>query len=59
MSSNKGYKLTQRDLKVVELVEDYHLLTTSQIQRLLYPTLQKAQTRLYRIWKSGLVKRYP
>ena len=59
MSSNKGYKLTQRDLKVIELVEDYHLLTTSQIQKLLYPTLQKAQTRLYRIWKSGLLKRFP
>ena len=59
MSSNQGYKLTQRDLKVIELVEDYHLLTTSQIQKLLYPSMQKAQTRLYRIWKSGLVKRFP
>jgi len=59
MSSNQGYRLTQRDLKVVELVEDYHLLTTSQIQKLLYPSMQKAQTRLYRIWKSGLVKRFP
>ena len=59
MSSKAGYKLTQRDLKVVDLVEDYHLLTTSQIQKLLYPSMQKAQTRLYRIWKSGLVKRFP
>ena len=59
MSSKAGYKLTQRDLKVVEQVEDYHLLTTSQIQKLLYPSMQKAQTRLYRIWKSGLVKRFP
>ena len=59
MSSNKRYKLTQRDLKVVELVEEYHLLTTSQIQKLLYPSMQKAQTRLYRIWKSGLAKRFP
>ena len=59
MSSNQGYKLTQRDLKVEDLVEDYHLLTTSQIQKLLYPSMQKAQTRLYRIWKSGLVKRFP
>ena len=59
MSFKTGYKLTQRDLKVVEQVEDYHLLTTSQIKKLLFPTLQKAQTRLYRIWKSGLVKRFP
>ena len=59
MSSKQGYKLTQRDLKVVDLVDDYHLLTTSQIQKLLYPSMQKAQTRLFRIWKSGLVKRFP
>ena len=59
MSFKAGYKLTQRDLKVEDVVENYHLLTTSQIQKLLYPSMQKAQTRLYRIWKSGLVKRFP
>ncbi len=59
MASDKGYKLTERDLKVPGLVKKYRLLRTSQIQELMYPSLQKAQTRLKRIYDSGLVKRYP
>ena len=55
----KGLKLTKRDMKVPGLVEEFRLLTTRQIQSLLYPTLQKAQTRLKKIYDSGLVKRYP
>ena len=61
MSSGKGnnrVNLTERDLGAVELVKDYGMLTTSQIQRLLYPTLQKAQTRLLRLFKAGMVQRF-
>ena len=61
MSLAKGKKrvhLTERDLQVLELLARYKLLTTSQIQRLIYPTLQKAQTRLLRLFKAGLVKRF-
>ena len=61
MSLARGKKrvnLTERDLGVLELLARYKLLTTSQIQRLVYPTLQKAQTRLLRLFKAGLVKRF-
>ncbi|NQV16327.1 replication-relaxation family protein [bacterium] len=58
MSSVKKFKLTQRDLQIPGLVENYHLLSTSQIKELLFPTLQKAQTRLKHIWEAGLVKRF-
>jgi len=58
MSSIKNYNLTQRDLQIPGLVEDYHLLSTSQIKELMFPTLQKAQTRLKRVWEAGLVKRF-
>jgi hypothetical protein len=58
MSLVKNYKLTERDLKIPALIEDYHLLSTSQIQKLLFPSLQKAQTRLLRVYQSGLVKRF-
>ena len=54
----KNKKLTTRDLKVPELVKEYKLLTTRQIKELLYPSLQKAQTRLKAVYKAGLVKRY-
>lgn len=61
MSSGKGINrvnVTERDLGGVELLKDYGKLTTSQIQRLLYPTLQKAQTRLLRLYEAGLVQRF-
>ena len=58
MSSTEKRKLTERDMQVPELLEDYRLLTTSQLQRLLYPSLQKAQTRLLRLYRAGLVKRF-
>lgn len=57
--NTKQKKLTERDLKVPELVADYKLLTTRQIKELLYPSLQKAQTRLKAVYEAGLVKRYP
>ncbi|MBN4081379.1 replication-relaxation family protein [Caldithrix abyssi] len=59
MSSAKNYRLTERDLKVPELLKDYRILTTSQIQRLLYPSLQKTSTRLLRLYKNKIVKRFP
>jgi len=52
------HKVTERDMKVPGLLREYKMLTTSQIQRLLYPTLQKAQTRLLRLHEDGLVKRF-
>lgn len=58
-SSRKNYKLTKRDLSVVALLDDYRLLTTSQIQKLLYPSLQKAQTRLLALYQNELLKRFP
>ena len=58
MSSVNRHRLTERDLQVPGLLEDYKMLTTSQIQQLLYPTLQKAQTRLLKMHKAGLVKRF-
>jgi len=61
MSLAKGKKrenLTERDLQVLEWLKKYKYLTTSQIQQLLYPTLQKAQTRLLRLFKAGLVQRF-
>ncbi len=54
----KEPRLTERDMQVPELLEDYRVLTTSQLQRLLYPSLQKAQTRLLRLYQAGLVKRF-
>ncbi len=58
LAKSKNKKLTERDLQVPELVAEYKLLTTSQIKELLYPTLQKAQTRLKAVYEAGLVKRY-
>ena len=52
------HKVTERDMKVPGLLREYKMLTTSQIQRLLYPTLQKAQIRLLRLHEDGLVKRF-
>ena len=56
MYCSKDFRLTPRDLKVPELVKDYRYLTTNQIAELLYPSKQKAQTRLLKVYKSGLVK---
>ena len=53
------HRLTDRDLQVVELLKDYKMLTTSQIQQLLYPSKQKTQTRLLLLYKQKLVKRFP
>lgn len=53
-----SYRLTERDLQVPVLLKDYSLLTTSNIQKLLYPNLSKAQSRLKMLQKSGLVKRF-
>ncbi len=58
MSLTRKQKLTERDMQVPELLEDYRMLTTSQLQRLLYPSLQKAQTRLLRLYQAGQVKRF-
>ena len=57
--SQKNINLTARDMEVPELVQDYRYLTTSQIKTLLYPSIQKTQTRMLQIYKSGLVKRFP
>ena len=51
-------KLTERDMQVPGLLEEYKMLTTSQIQQLVYPSLQKAQTRLLRLHEAGEVKRF-
>jgi predicted transcriptional regulator len=53
------HRLTERDLKVIELLENYKMLTTSQIQQLIYPSIQKAQTRLLLLFEQGIVKRFP
>ena len=58
LAKSKSKRLTTRDLQVPELVKEYKLLTTSQIKTLLYPSLQKAQTRLKAVYEAGLVKRY-
>lgn len=58
MSCKTEIMLTERDLKVPELVKDYKYLTTTQLWTLLYPSKQKAQTRLKKVWKCGLVKRF-
>lgn len=59
LAKSKNKRLTTRDLKVPELVAEYKLLTTKQIKELLYPSLQKTQTRLKAVYEAGLVKRYP
>ncbi len=59
LAKSKKKRLTERDLQVPELAKEYKLLTTSQIKELLYPTLQKAQTRLKAVYEAGLVQRYP
>lgn len=57
-AKKKAPKLTERDMQVPGLLEEYKLLTTSQVQQLVYPTLQKAQTRLLRLFQAGEVKRF-
>ena len=59
LAKSKKKILTERDMQVPELVKEYKLLTTKQIKELLYPSLQKAQTRLKAVYEAGLVKRYP
>lgn len=54
----RQHKLTERDLQVSGLLEKFRILTTSQIWRLVYPSLQKAQTRLLRLVQAGLVQRF-
>lgn len=56
--TKKNIRLGQRDLQILRAVGDYQVLTTSQIQRLHFPSLSRARKRLRQLTECGLLRQY-
>jgi hypothetical protein len=56
--AKKNIRLGQRDLRILKAVGDYQVLTTSQIQRLHFPSLSRARKRLRQLTDCGLLRQY-
>jgi len=54
----KNVRLGERDLQILLAVGDYQVLTTSQIQRLHFPSLSRARKRLRQLTGCGLLRQY-
>jgi len=50
-------QVIKRDLKILEVVGDYRLLTAYQISKLFFNSLHKARKRLFRLWQHGFLDR--
>lgn len=50
-------RITSRDYSILRSVGDYRILSTGQVCRLYFRTIQKARKRLFRLWQHGLLDR--
>lgn len=50
-------RLTNRDKQVVKAVNDFRVMRQDQVQRLLFPSKNTAQIRLWNLWQHGFLKR--
>lgn len=50
-------RLTQRDRHVIKAVNDYRVMRQDQVQRLLFPSKNTAQVRLWLLWQHQFLKR--
>jgi len=57
-SRTSGVRITKRDVRLLQALPDYQALTTTQIQRLFFPSLSRAQKRLRILSNHGLLKRH-
>ena len=57
LSNPPPMRLTDRDRRVIKVVNDYRIIRQDQIQRLLFPSKNTAQNRLWRLWQHGFLKR--
>jgi len=57
-SLTSGMRITKRDVSLLRALPDYQALTTTQIQRLFFPSLSRAQKRLRILSNHGLLKRH-
>ncbi len=49
--------LIDRDRDVIKTINDFRLMSESQIQRLYFPSKNTVQDRLKKLWHAGLIKR--
>ena len=50
-------RLTDRDKQAIKAVNDFRVMRQDQVQRLLFPSRNTAQVRLWLLWQHGYVKR--
>jgi hypothetical protein len=50
-------RLTERDLKIIQAVYEYRMLTTQQLQTLFFPSLHQAYNRLAALYHHGFLER--
>lgn len=50
-------RITSRDYSILRSVGDYRILSTGQVCRLYFRTIQKARKRLFKLWQHGLLDR--
>jgi hypothetical protein len=50
-------RLTVRDKQVVKAVNDFRVMRQDQVRRLLFPSKNTAQVRLWLLWQHGYLKR--
>src|SRR5919199_364482 len=49
--------LTARDKEIIKLVNDFRVIRQEQIEKLLFPSKNTAQKRLWLLWQNGFLKR--
>ena len=50
-------RLTERDKQVVKVVNDFRVMRQDQVQRLLFPSRNTAQIRLWLLWQHAYLRR--
>lgn len=50
-------RITSRDYSILRSVGDYRILSTGQVCKLYFRTIQKARKRLFKLWQHGLLDR--
>jgi len=54
----KNIRLGERDFRILKAVGDYQVLTTTQIQRLLFPSMSRARKRLRQLTVCGFLRQF-
>ena len=50
-------RLTNRDIETVKVINDFRVMRQDQVERLLYPSKNTAQRRLWLLWQHSYLKR--